>query len=137
MSISRAAPLRSGSSNVALALDPVARRPVERQRMSPPRLVVAPLEFRGRALEEQDLRVRSPAAASRATIARMRSGSKSRALAPIPSANGRGARRSPVRRRRRQQPVEQGQGQVVDRLPAQILQRLAAPSTDAGARHVR
>src|SRR3546814_19345732 len=48
-----------GAQQLPLARDPVCGRPIERQRVSAPRLGHAPLQFRSRAVEEEDADVHS------------------------------------------------------------------------------
>src|SRR3546814_10781300 len=48
-----------GAQQLPLARDPVCGRPIERQRVSAPRLGKAPLQFRSRAVEEEDADVHS------------------------------------------------------------------------------
>ena len=54
-----AAARRRGAQQLPLARDPVCGRPIERQRVSAPRLGKAPLQFRSRAVEEEDADVHS------------------------------------------------------------------------------
>jgi hypothetical protein len=110
-------PRAQGLQQFAFGPDPVTHRPAAGQGMRPPCLVIAPLNFAAGGIEEQDGRRRLSVG-----VQPVQQSQDSRRVEPARSGINAYRQRRIGRRAGGKQPLQQPDGRVVDRFPAEILQ---------------